>query len=205
MSVYVMGPPKRAARSYLPRARRVEDWLPPLLPGPVGLVDLPGAHALVLRLYHVFDRGPRIAVEGLVEEPLSVGGRGRRGGAHLGDDGPERAVEVGGGAHPVDEADGARGLGAHVVVEQRELLGPAGTTYDDESDGGIGSRRLRVIGERSGEVGVERVEHRGAVERDPGDALLDRAGDGGVVHRSALTRAGLWKRLTTMYDRGQRV
>src|SRR2546426_2858489 len=39
-------------------------------------------------------------------------------------------------------------------------------------------RRLRVIGERSGEVGVERVEHRGAVERDPGDALRDRAGDG---------------------------
>src|SRR5207302_1341578 len=28
---------------------------------------------------------------------------------------------------------------------------PAGTTYDDESDGGIGSRRLRVVGERSGE------------------------------------------------------
>src|SRR2546422_610597 len=82
---------------------------------------------------------------------------------------------------------------------------PAGTTYDDESDGGIGSRRLRVIGERSGEVGVECVEHRGAVERDPGDALLDRTGDGGVVHRSALTRAGLWKRLTTTYDRGQRV
>jgi len=49
----------------------------------------------------------------------------------------------------------------------------------------------RVIGERSGEVGVERVEHRGAVERDPGDALLDRTGDGGVVHRSALTRARL--------------
>src|SRR5205823_7332534 len=40
MSVYVMGPPQRAPRSYLPRARRVEDRLPPLLPGPVGLVDL---------------------------------------------------------------------------------------------------------------------------------------------------------------------
>src|SRR5207244_8844342 len=95
MSVYVRGPPQRAARSYLPGVRRVEDRLPPLLPGPVGLVDLPGAHALVLRLHHVFDRGPRIAVEGLVEEPLRVGGRGRRGGAHLVDDGPERAVEVG--------------------------------------------------------------------------------------------------------------
>src|SRR5207247_10403199 len=93
MSAYVMGPPKRAARSYLPRARRVEDRLPPLLPGPVGLVDLPGAHALVLRLYHVFDRGPRIAMEGLVEGPPRVGGRGRRGGGALGDGGPERAGE----------------------------------------------------------------------------------------------------------------
>src|SRR3989449_11122926 len=115
MPVYVGGPPNGAATSGLPGAGGEEARPPPLLPGPVGLVDLPGAHALVLRLHYVFDHGPRIAVEGLVEEPLRVGGRGRRGGAHLVDDGPKRAVEVGGGAHPVVEAVGAPGLWAHGV------------------------------------------------------------------------------------------
>src|SRR5206468_3405606 len=177
-SGYVRGPPQRAGRSSLRRARRVEDRLPPLLPGPVGLVDLPGAHALVLRLHHVFDRGPRIAVEGLVEEPLRVGGRGRRGGAHLVDDGPERAVEVGGSAHPVDEADGARGLGAHVVVEQRKLLGPAepddpreaqhGAIRDEpvprgaQADHGLVGGEAQVAGERQLEPAADRVpvQHR---------------------------------------------
>src|SRR5439155_332395 len=109
------------------------------------------------------------------------GGRGRRGGAHLVDDGPERAVEVGGSAHPVDEADGARGLGAHVVVEQRELLGPAepddpreaqhGAIRDEpvprgaQADHGLVGGEAQVAGERQLEPAADRVpvQHR---ERD---------------------------------------
>ena len=57
---------------------------------------------------------------------------------------------------------------------------PAGPADDDERDSGIGGRGLRVIGERGGELGVERVQHRGAIQRDPGDPLFDRVGDGNV-------------------------
>src|SRR6266545_1269412 len=103
--------------------RRIEARLPPLLPGAVGLVHLPGRHALALRPQHVLEQPARIAVERLVEQPLGVSGRGGRGAARLPDDGRERPVEVGVRTHPVDEADGARLGGAHVVVQERQLLG----------------------------------------------------------------------------------
>src|SRR5438128_1183765 len=103
--------------------RRIEARLPLLLPRTVGLVHLPRRHALALRPQHLLDQPARVAVERLVEQSLGVGGRGRRGAARLPDDSRERPVEVGARTHPVDEADGARLGGAHVVVQERQLLG----------------------------------------------------------------------------------
>src|SRR5213593_2961978 len=103
--------------------RRIEARLPLLLPRTVGLVHLPRRQALALRPQHLLEQPARVAVERLVEQPLGVGGRGGRGAARLADDGRERPVEVGARTHPVDETDSARLGGAHMVVQERQLLG----------------------------------------------------------------------------------
>src|SRR5207249_6519948 len=88
--------------------RRIEACLALLAPRPVSFVHLPRSHARVLRAQHLFEGRARIAMKRRVEQPLRVGGRGGRGGARLLDDRRERALEVGRGAHAVDEADRPR-------------------------------------------------------------------------------------------------
>src|SRR5438094_8813667 len=104
---------------------RMEYGLALLLPRAVGLVDLPRRHAVVLRAHHLLDHGARVAVERGVEQPLGVRGGRRRRLAHLVDDVAQRRVHAIGRAHPVDEPDRARLVGGDVVVEERQLLGPA--------------------------------------------------------------------------------
>src|SRR4029453_8378159 len=106
-----------------PARRRIESRLALLAPRAVGLVHLPRRDALVLRPQHLFEARPWVAMERFVEQTLGVRGRGGGRAAGLLDDRRQGPLEVGGRAHPVDEAHRARLGRADVIVEERQLLG----------------------------------------------------------------------------------
>src|SRR5947208_6309892 len=199
---------------------RMEHGLALLLPRAVGLVDLPRRHAVVLRAHHLLDHGARVAVERGVEQPLGVRGGRRRRLADLVDDVVQCRVHRPGRADPVDEPDGARLVGRDLVVEERQLLGPAqaddaGQAEDRpvgndavasgaEPDHRVAGGQAQVAGDRELKAAADRlaVEH---AERDlghvlelverpdpvPVERLADRArGQRGAMHPRAERAPG---------------
>src|SRR5438270_12620846 len=97
---------------------RVEHRLPLLLPCAVGLARFPRAHAVVLRAHYVLDERARVFVKRRLHQPLDVTVRRRRLVAEPLEQLGQRRVDVAGRAHARHEADGPRGLGGDLVVEQ---------------------------------------------------------------------------------------
>src|SRR5712692_2528991 len=164
--------------------RRVIASLALLVPGAVGLADLPRGHAVGLRAEDLLAQRARIRVEGLLQEPLGMP-RGRaRGVEGAVDEGPELGLDVAGGDHPVDEAHGARLLGPDAVVEQRQLLGPShADDAGQPQDGAVGDQP--VLGRAQPQDAILRgqphVARHGELE-PPADAVAVADGDHELVH-----------------------
>ncbi len=158
--------------------RRVETRLSPLVPGPVGLLHLPGGHALPLGLHHLLDHRARVPVEGGVQQPLGVAGRGARGVNRLLHDARERRVHSRRLHHPVDQAHRERRLRRHVIVEQGQLLGPA----EPDDPGQAEDRAVRDEAVPRRAQAEDRVG--GGQTQVAGDPELEAAADGvAVQHR----------------------
>src|SRR5437870_5616545 len=175
---------RSSAISRPPVRRRIEPRLALLAPRPIGLVHLPRGDALGLRQQDFLEDRARIAVERFVEQSLGVGRRGGPRALRLCDDRSQRALEVARRAHPVDETDRARFRRAHVIVQERQLLGTPDADHARQPEhGAVGDKSMtRGAESEDGVVGGQAQITRERQLQAAADRVAVQHGDGDLRH-----------------------